>query len=69
MNKKIFPLAFVVLCLSGCSLTTTGESSREIYIGVRTKQHSETPAKVEYQSTIIDKYMESLTDGKTTKAE
>lgn len=69
MKKKILPLAVAIFFLSGCSITTIGESSREIYIGIRTKQHSEQPAKTEIQSSVVDKFIDSLQDGKTTPAE
>jgi len=47
---------------TGCALTTTGEGSWEIYFGVRSKQHSAQPVKVELQSDIVDKITDFLTD-------
>jgi len=36
-----------IVFVAGCSITTTGEGSWEIYGGIRTKQISETPTNVE----------------------
>lgn len=67
--RKSFIALLLTACLLvetvGCTITTTGEASWEVYGGVRTRQHSDQPAKVEIQSSIID----SLMDGKIPDAE
>lgn len=65
MYKSLITL-LLTICLfigtTGCALTTTGEGSWELYFGIRTRQHSEQPAKVELQSSIADQVVDFLTD-------
>ncbi|RLC88977.1 MAG: hypothetical protein DRJ03_00005 [Chloroflexi bacterium] len=72
MTKRLATLLLTV-CLAvgatGCAFTTTGEASWEVYGGIRTRQLSEEPAKVEIESSVVDKIVESLTDGEVTEAE
>lgn len=71
MTKK-FATLLLAICLvvwSGCAVTTTGEASWELYGGFRTRQYSEKPAKAELQSSVIDKIINSLTDGEVTEEE
>lgn len=71
--RKSFVTLLLTACLlvgtTGCTITTTGEASWEIYGGVRTRQHSDTPAKVEIQSSIVNTIVESLADGEVSEAE
>ncbi len=59
----------LIVGLTGCALKTEGGGSWEIYGGVRIKQHSENPAKISLESSIVDKIVDSFTDGKVTKDE
>lgn len=72
MKKNIVAL-LLIACLSvgtmGCAFPTTGEAVWEVYGGVRTRQLSEEPAKVEIQSSVVDKIIDLLTDGKVSDAE
>lgn len=69
--KKGFVTLLLTACLligtTGCTVTiaTAGEASWEAYMGVRTKQHSDVPAKVEIQFGVVD----SLLDGKVSPEE
>jgi hypothetical protein len=68
MRKNIVTLlfsAFLLIGTTGCSVTTSGEGSWEIYGGFRTKQHSPKPANVTIKSQIVD----SLTDGEISDKE
>jgi len=71
--KKYLITLLLAACLSlgtaGCVVTTTGEASWEAYIGIRTRQHSEEPSKVEIQSSVVDKIADSLTDGEVSEVE
>lgn len=72
--RKRFVTSLLAVCLlvgpiSGCSFTTTGEANWEVYGGVRTRQLSEEPASVEIKSSVVDKVVDSLTDGEVTEAE
>lgn len=72
MFKKI-TIFMLTLCLmvgsTGCVVDTGGDASWEFYGGIRTKQISKAPAKVEIQSTVIDKIVDMFTDDKVTDAE
>jgi len=67
--KKCFLMLMLTLCLfvgsTGCSIVTTGDGSWEAYVGVRTKG----PAKVEIKSTVVDKIVDSFTDGEISEDE
>ena len=71
--RRILATLLLAVCLfggtSGCAVTTTGEASWELYGGVRTRQHSEEPAKVEVESSVVDSIVNSFTDGEVTEAE
>ena len=71
--RKRFATLLLAACLlvgtTGCTITTTGEGSWEVYGGVRTKQHSEGPAKGEFESSVVDTIVDSLTDGEVSEAE
>lgn len=72
MNKKYVGLFFSACLLIGtvgCAAITSGSGSWEIYGGVRTKQDGDKPAKIEIQSSVVDKIVDSLTDGEVTDAE
>ena len=71
MKKSIAVLCFLTHLLlgSGCVVTTSGEANWEIYAGIRTKQSSPEPASVEIQSSVVDKLMESFSDGEVSEAE
>lgn len=68
MFRKISAL-LLVACLAigtlGCSITTTGDGSWEIYGGVRTQTEGEGPASVVIKSTVVD----SLIDGTVSEQE
>jgi hypothetical protein len=71
MTKKLAAL-LLVICLTfgttGCSVITSGESSWEVYGGVRTKQISDEPGKVEVKSTLVDKLIDMFSfDGDSEK--
>lgn len=72
MKKNIVTSLFA-LCLfvgtTGCAITTTGEANWEVYGGIRTRQLSEGPASVEFQSSVVDKITDSLTDKEISPAE
>ncbi len=72
MIKKFVSLLLAV-CLVfgsvGCSVVTSGESSWEMYGGVRTKQHSEEPAKVEVKSSVVDKLIDMFSWGNDSEKE
>lgn len=70
-NKFIVLLcaAFLLIGTFGCSLQTDGEGIWELCLGVHTKQISDKPAKVELKSSVIDKIVDSLTDGKVSEEE
>lgn len=71
--KKKLALLFMAVCLTvgnlGCSIGTTGEASWEAYVGVRSKQISDAPAKVEIESTVVDKVVDFVTKKNKTSAE
>lgn len=65
MRKSFATLLFAACLLvgtTGCAFMTTGGATWEIYSGVRTQQTSEEPSKVEIQSSVVDKVVESLTE-------
>ena len=72
MRKKLITLLLAV-CLfastAGCAFTTTGEAGWEVYFGIKTKQYSEQPGKVQIESSAVDRIIESLTDGKVSNEE
>lgn len=72
MTKR-FATLLLTVCLAvgttGCAFTTTGKASWEVYGGVRTEQLSDEPSKVEIESSVVDKIVESFTDGEVTEAE
>lgn len=67
--KKNTAIAFLIGCLAfgtaGCSTLITGESTFEIYTGVRVRAVGDVPAKIVVQSDLID----SLSDGEVTEEE
>ena len=67
--RRIIWAVILSLGLTGCAVLTEGESSFEIYCGIRAKQHNEQPAKVAVESSVVDKIIDSLTDGKVSDAE
>jgi len=72
--RKSFATLLLAVCLmvipiSGCAVGTHGEASWELYAGFRTGQHSEEPAKITVDSSVVDKIVDSLTDGEVTEAE
>ncbi|KKN91215.1 hypothetical protein LCGC14_0220830 [marine sediment metagenome] len=72
MTKKFVTLtlgAFMMIGIMGCTITTAGEASWEMYGGFRTRQHSDIPAKVTIQSSVVDKIVDSLTDGEVSEEE
>ncbi len=72
MKNRSVPLIlflYLLLCFTGCAVTTTGEGTWEICIGIHTKQISEHPARVGIESSVVDKIVESLTDGKISPDE
>lgn len=73
MNKCTVSKLFAVCCLlvgtAGCTVTTSGESSWEVYTGIRARQTGETPASVSIESTVVDKIVDSLIDGEVTEEE
>lgn len=72
MKKSLIVLIIVAglfVGSAGCAIQTNGEASWEAYFGVRTKQHSDEPAQVKVESSVVDKIVDSLTDGKVSEAE
>lgn len=72
MRKNFVTLllaTFLLFGTTGCAFTTQGDGSWEIYAGIKTKQHSEQPAKVTIESSVVDKIVDSLTDGKVSETE
>ncbi len=61
--------ACLLIGTTGCMINTTGEANWEVYGGVRTRQLSEEPASVEFQSSLVDKITDSLIDGEISNAE
>lgn len=72
MTKKLVTLLFVV-CMTvgvmGCTISTTGSASWELYFGFRTTQNSEEPSKVEFGPTILNKIVDSLMDDEISEDE
>lgn len=72
MTKKLSALLLTV-CVAvgaiGCAVSTTGSASWELYGGFRTIQNSEGPSTVELGSSVVDKIMNSLTDGEVSEVE
>lgn len=62
---KLFLAAYLLIGTTGCAFTTVGEANWEIYGGVRTRQLSEEPAKIE---VAWDAWIE-FTDDKISEAE
>lgn len=63
MYKKLMTLVltlYLTLGATGCAITTTGDAGWEIYCGVRTKQYSQEPAKVEIESNIAKEMIDSF---------
>ncbi len=73
MNKstvsKLFAVCLLLIGITGCTASTSGESTWEVYGGFRARQIGETPASVSVQSTVVDKIVDSLTDGEVTEEE
>lgn len=69
--RKGFVVLILTLCLfiTGCGFVTSGEGSWEIYGGFRTKQYSTEPANISIQSDVLDKIVDSFTDGEVSEAE
>jgi len=53
---------FTLVSTAGCSVTTKGEANWEVYLGVRTQQVSQEPAKVSLGSSVVDKIVESMSE-------
>jgi hypothetical protein len=72
MWKRLVTL-MLVACLfagnTGCALVTKGDSQWEVYCGIRTEQKSEEAGSVGIESSVLEKLIESFTDGETTEAE
>jgi len=58
-KNKIF-LGLFTLLLNGCIVTTSGDATWELYVGVRTRQISKEPSKINFQSNQIDKIISSF---------
>jgi hypothetical protein len=69
MVKVLVVSLFVMFISFGCAIKTTGKGSWEIYYGVRTEQDGETPSTVSIESSIVDKIVDSLTDGEVSEEE
>jgi len=62
MKGWLFKLTVLLFFgLSGCSITTTGDASWEIYCGVRTTQKGDAPANVQAQSSVVEKILDFAT--------
>lgn len=72
MTKR-FAILLLAICLAlgaiGCVVTTAGEGSWELYGGFRTKQYGKEPAKITIKSNVVDKIVDSFTDGEVTEDE
>lgn len=72
VKKNAFVMLLFVICLfTGCSIPTTGKANWEasFTIGIKTEQLSEEPARVGIESTVVDKFVDSLTDSKVSNDE
>lgn len=72
MRKNIVTLllsVFLLVGTTGCFIITEGESSWEIYTGMRAKQQGKKTAKVGIKSSVVDKIVNSLMDGEVSNAE
>lgn len=67
--KTLVVVSFILLGITGCVITTSGSGSWEIYTGVRTTQHSDEPSRVQIESSVVDKIIDSFTDGEVTPDE
>ncbi len=71
--RKTLTTLVLALCLfttaPGCALVTKGDAQWEAYCGIRTKQTSEEAGSVGIESAVLEKLIESLTDGEVTDAE
>jgi cytochrome b561 len=65
----LLSVCMIIIPISGCAVSTQGDASWELYAGFRTKQHSEEPAKITVESSVVDKIVDSLTDGEVSEAE
>lgn len=72
MTKKLATLLLAV-CVTvwalGCSVSTTGSASWEMYGGFRTIQDSEVPSKAELKFSVVDAIIDSLSDCEVSEAE
>ncbi len=72
MIRKISAL-LLIACFAvgtiGCTVGTIGGADWEIYHGFRTKQTSEVPSVVSVESSVVDKVVDSLTDGTVSEQE
>jgi len=62
-------LATIFLFSAGCAIKTGGKSTWTIFCGISTEQQSEEQASVSVESTVVDKIVDSLTDGEISDAE
>lgn len=72
MKKNLFILSIAIYLLIGvlgCNISTTGKGGWEIYTGVRVYQEGDKPANVKIESTVVDKVIDSLTDGEVSDEE
>ena len=69
MRKIIWATILATCLMAGCAIGTTGEASWELCLGFKTKQISDEKAEITISSSVVDKVVDSLTDGKVTEAE
>lgn len=72
MRKSFVTLMLVAGLLVGafgCAVVTKGNSSWEVFCGVRTEQISEETASVSVESEVLERLIDNLTDGEATEAE
>ncbi len=73
MNKstvgKLFAVCLLLIGTAGCNVTTTGESNWEVYTGFRTRSIGDKPSSVSIKSSVVDKIVDSITDGEVTEEE
>lgn len=71
--RNSFVALMLVACLfvgsTGCAVVTKGDSTWEVFCGIRTKQNSEEPASVGVESAVLERLIDNLTDGEATEAE
>jgi len=69
-NRTVLMLFLIFLFGTiGCSIIPQGNGGLEIYAGIRTTQIGLVPPKLTIESTVVDKLVDLLLDGKVTEAE